>query len=125
MTYDPKKAMALAEAMSAAGYVAPGRKLVVLRDSVETRTAGGLIIPDTATKMTRRGVVLMRGLACELAVSQGDRCVLQVYEATETELSIGGAKFDVEIIDERDVLLTWPGGWRREVGAEVETQEGS
>ena len=110
MQFNARSPRELNEALLAKGFRCPNQHIAVLREEPETVTKSGLIIPDTATRLVRRGVIVLVGERVDNGVQAGDGCVLQVYEATLVELELGGTKATVEIIHQNDVLLTWPNG---------------
>lgn len=83
-------------------------RLVVRRSEPETKTPGGLIIPDAAKERPVEGVVLAvgpgraldSGATRPLAVKVGDRVLFAKYAGTETR--INGE--DLVLLQEDDVL---------------------
>ena len=85
-----------------------GDRVVVKRESSEGRTAGGIVLPDTAKEKPQRGKVvavgpgklLDNGKRGELSVSVGDQVIYGKYGGTEIE--INGE--EVKILREGDIL---------------------
>ena len=83
-------------------------RIVVRRIDAEEKTAGGIIIPDTAKEKPQRGKVLAvgpgklldSGKRGELSVAVGDEVIYGKYGGTDIEL--GGD--DVKILRESDIL---------------------
>ena len=83
-------------------------RIVVEPMEAEERTAGGIVLPDTAKEKPQRGTVvsvgpgklLDSGNRGELSVSVGDVVIYGKYSGTEIEV----AGKDVKILRETDVL---------------------
>ena len=85
-----------------------GDKVIVKRLEAEERTAGGIVLPDTAKEKPKRGIVLAIGNGRLL--DDGTRSAMQVKKDDEvlftsyagTEVKINGEEY--MIMDESDVL---------------------
>jgi chaperonin GroES len=85
-----------------------GEKVLVKRLEAESKTAGGIVLPDTAKEKPKRGTVLSvgdgrlldTGDRKPLQVRQGD-CVLFTSYAG-TEVKVDGE--EMIIMDEHDIL---------------------
>jgi len=85
-----------------------GDKVIVKRVEAEERTAGGIVLPDTAKEKPKRGVVQAVGNGRLL--DSGERSVMQIKKNDEvlftsyagTEIKVGGDEY--LIMDESDVL---------------------
>jgi len=83
-------------------------KIVVKRLEAEEKTAGGIVLPDTAKEKPQRGKVLAvgpgklldSGKRGELSVSVGDQVIYGKYGGTDIEL----AGDEVKILRESDIL---------------------
>jgi chaperonin GroES len=83
-------------------------RVVVEPSEAEERTAGGIVLPDTAKERPQRGTVvavgpgrlLDNGNRGELSVSVGDEVIYGKYGGTDIE--INGE--DVKILRESDIL---------------------
>jgi chaperonin GroES len=83
-------------------------RVVVKRLEEETRTAGGIIIPDTATEKPQRGEVIAVGNGARgddnelipLDVKPGDRVLFGKWSGTEVKLD----GEEVLIMKESDIL---------------------
>ena len=83
-------------------------RVVVEPMEAEERTAGGIVLPDTAKEKPQRGTVvsvgpgklLDSGERGKLSVSVGDEVIYGKYSGTEIE--VGGK--DVKILRESDIL---------------------
>src|SRR6266704_828519 len=83
-------------------------RIVVQPVEAEERTAGGIVLPDTAKEKPQRGKVLAvgpgklldNGKRGELSVSVGDQVIYGKYGGTDIELSGD----DVKILRESDIL---------------------
>jgi chaperonin GroES len=83
-------------------------RVVVEPLAAEERTAGGIVLPDTAKEKPQRGTVvavgpgklLDNGKRGELSVSVGDQVIYGKYGGTEIE--INGE--EVKILRESDIL---------------------
>lgn len=83
-------------------------QVLVLRLESETKTSGGIIIPDTAKEKPYEGKIVSvgpgrmdkNGKRIPLAVKEGDRILFQRYAGTEVKIS------DVEhlMMREDDIL---------------------
>ncbi|UTC75492.1 co-chaperone GroES [Treponema sp. OMZ 792] len=64
-----------------------GDRVLVKPDAVETKTAGGIIIPDTAQEKTQRGVVAAVGDDKEkIKVSVGQKVIHDKYAGTQIQI---------------------------------------
>lgn len=85
-----------------------GDKVIVKRVEAEERTAGGIVLPDTAKEKPKRGIVLAVGTGRLL--DDGTRHAMQVKKDDEvlftsyagTEVKINGEEYIV--MDESDIL---------------------
>ncbi|MFM7116450.1 MAG: co-chaperone GroES [Planctomycetota bacterium] len=85
-----------------------GDKIVVKRLESDERTAGGILLPDSAREKPQQGRVLAVGPGKLLAdgsrakpqVNEGDRIIFSKYSGTEIEVD----QRQVLIISESDVL---------------------
>ena len=85
-----------------------GDKVIVKRVEAEGKTAGGIVLPDTAKEKPKRGVVLAVGNGRLL--DDGSRSALQVKKNDEvlftsyagTEIKVDGEEY--MIMDESDIL---------------------
>jgi chaperonin GroES len=85
-----------------------GDRVVVRRDEGESRTAGGIVLPDTAKEKPQRGTVvsigpgklLDSGSRGKLSVAVGDVVIYGKYSGSDIEVS----GKDVKILRESDIL---------------------
>jgi chaperonin GroES len=85
-----------------------GDKVLVKRVEAESKTAGGIVLPDTAKEKPRRGVVqavgdgklLDDGKRHALQVSKGNEVLFSSYAGTE--IKVDGE--ELLILDEGDIL---------------------
>ncbi len=85
-----------------------GDKVIVKRVEAEEKTAGGIVLPDTAKEKPRRGQVLAvgngrlldDGTRSEMQVKKGDEVVFTSYAGTE--IKVDGE--ECMIVDESDIL---------------------
>lgn len=85
-----------------------GDKVLIKRVAAEERTAGGIVLPDTAKEKPKRGVVLAIGTGKLL--DDGTRSPMQVKKNDEvlftsyagTEIKVDGD--ELMIMDESDIL---------------------
>jgi chaperonin GroES len=83
-------------------------RVVVTPLEAETRTAGGIVLPDTAKEKPQRGTVvavgpgklLENGKRGELSVQVGDQVIYGKYGGTDIE--VGGE--EVKVLRESDIL---------------------
>ena len=83
-------------------------RVVIEPMEAEERTAGGIVLPDTAQEKPQRGTILSvgpgklldNGNRGELSVSVGDVVIYGKYSGTEIEVS----GKDVKILRETDIL---------------------
>jgi chaperonin GroES len=85
-----------------------GDKIVIKRLDAEARTAGGLVLPDSAKEKPQQGRVLSVGdgrqtgdgkrVACQ--VSEGDRVLFSTWAGSE--IKVDGE--DLLILKEEDIL---------------------
>ena len=83
-------------------------RVVVTPLEAESRTAGGIVLPDSAKEKPQRGTVLAvgpgklldSGKRGELSVTVGDQVIYGKYGGTDIE--VGGD--DVKILRESDIL---------------------
>lgn len=85
-----------------------GDKVIVKRVEAEDRTAGGIVLPDTAKEKPKRGVVLAvghgklleDGKRSDMQVKKDDEVLFTSYAGTEIKLD--GDEYLV--MDEGDIL---------------------
>lgn len=85
-----------------------GDKVLVKRLEAESKTAGGIVLPDSAKEKPKRGTVLSvgegrlleSGERKALQVKKGDRVLFTSYAGTEVKV---GAD-EMIIMDENDIL---------------------
>jgi chaperonin GroES len=85
-----------------------GDKVLVQRLEAENKTAGGIVLPDTAKEKPQRGTVisvgegklLEDGSRSQVQVKKGDKVLFTSYAGTEVK--IGGK--DYLIMDETDIM---------------------
>jgi chaperonin GroES len=83
-------------------------KVVVRRLEAEDRTAGGIVLPDTAKEKPRQGKVLSigdgrmleSGVRSRMQVREGDRIIFTTYSGTE--VSVDGET--LLVMSEDDIL---------------------
>lgn len=85
-----------------------GDKVIIKRLEAESKTAGGIVLPDSAKEKPKRGVVLAIGNGRLL--DDGTRSVMQLKKNDEvlfttysgTEIKVDGEEYT--IMDEGDIL---------------------
>jgi chaperonin GroES len=85
-----------------------GDKVIVKRVEAESKTKGGIVLPDTAKERPQRGKViavgegrrLESGELAKLTVKKGDEVVFTAYSGTEVK--VGGEEY--VIMSESDIL---------------------
>ena len=85
-----------------------GDKVIVRRVEAEEKTAGGIVLPDTAKEKPKRGIVLAvgngrlldDGTRSEMQVKKNDEVLFTSYAGTE--IKIDGEEY--MIMDETDIL---------------------
>ena len=85
-----------------------GDKVIVRRVEAEDKTAGGIVLPDSAKEKPKRGVVLAVGTGrllddgtrSDMQVKKNDEVLFTSYAGTEVK--IGGDEY--MIMDEGDIL---------------------
>lgn len=96
-------------------------RIVVRRVEAETRSFGGIVIPDSAAEKPRQGEVLAVGPGAvldngdtrALSVRTGDRVLFDKYAGTEVK--VDGE--ELLILRESDILAVVDGGSRVEEAA--------
>lgn len=94
--------------MSKVGIRPLGEKVLVKRLEAEDRTAGGIVLPDTAKEKPKRGTVMSvgdgklldTGERKSLQVRKGDQVLFTSYAGTEVKV----AGEEMIIMDESDIL---------------------
>ncbi len=85
-----------------------GDKVIVKRVEAEEKTAGGIVLPDTAKEKPKRGIILAvgsgrfldDGTRSEMQVKKDDEVLFTSYAGSE--IRIDGE--DYMIMDESDIL---------------------
>ncbi len=85
-----------------------GEKVLVQRLEAEEKTAGGIVLPDTAKEKPKRGTVLSvgdgrlldTGKRQPLQVKKGDQVLFTSYAGTEVKVE----GEEMIIMDENDIL---------------------
>jgi len=75
-------------------------RVLVRRVEAEEKTAGGIIIPDTAKEKPQEGEVIADGKVTPLDVKAGDKILFGKWSGTE--VIVGGE--DLIIMKESDIL---------------------
>ena len=85
-----------------------GDKVIVKRVEAESKTAGGIVLPDSAKEKPKRGIVLAigngrvldDGSRSKIALKKDDQVLFTSYAGTE--IKVDGEEY--LIMDESDVL---------------------
>jgi len=85
-----------------------GDKVLIKRVEAESKTAGGIVLPDSAKEKPKRGIVqalgdgrlLDSGERSKLQVAKGDEVLFSSYAGTE--IKVNGQ--ELLILDESDIL---------------------
>ncbi len=85
-----------------------GDKVLIKRMEAEERTAGGIVLPDTAKEKPKRGIVqavgdgklLDSGERSKLQVAKGNQVIFSSYAGTE--IKVDGDEY--LLIDESEIL---------------------
>ena len=85
-----------------------GDKVLIKRVEAESKTAGGIVLPDSAKEKPKRGIVqavgdgrlLENGQRSKLQVTKGDEVLFSSYAGTE--IKIDSEEF--LIVDESEIL---------------------
>lgn len=85
-----------------------GEKVIVKRLEAESRTSGGIVLPDSAKEKPKRGTILAvgdgklldTGNRKSLQVKKGDQVLFTSYAGTEVKVDGD----EVIIMDESDIL---------------------
>ncbi len=85
-----------------------GDKVIVKRVEAEEKTAGGIVLPDSAQEKPKRGIILAvgdgrlldDGTRSDMQVKKNDEVLFTSYAGTE--IKMGGE--DYMIMDENDIL---------------------
>lgn len=85
-----------------------GDKVIVQRVEAEEKTAGGIVLPDTAKEKPKRGIILAigngklldDGTRSEMQVKKNDEVLFTSYAGTD--IKVGGEEY--MIMDESDIL---------------------
>jgi chaperonin GroES len=83
-------------------------RVVVRKLEAEEKTAGGIVLPDTAKEKPQQGEVLAvgpgkfddKGTRCAMEVKAGDKVLFAKYSGTEVKIE--GVEY--LILSERDIL---------------------
>ena len=90
-----------------------GDRLIVELIEAEEKTAGGIILPETAKEKPQEGKVIAAGAGrwdeagkkrVAMDVKVGDRVIFAKYSGTEWKIREGGKEVKYLILGERDVL---------------------
>ena len=85
-----------------------GDKVIVKRVEAETKTSGGIVLPDSAKEKPKRGIILAvgngrlldDGSRSEMQLKKNDEVIFTSYAGTE--IKVDGD--ELMIMDESDVL---------------------
>ncbi len=85
-----------------------GDKVIVKRVEAETKTSGGIVLPDSAKEKPKRGIILAvgngrlldDGSRSEMQLKKNDEVIFTSYAGTE--IKVDGE--ELMIMDESDVL---------------------
>lgn len=99
----------------AKGMLKPlGDKIVVERVEADSKTSGGIVLPDSAKEKPQRGIVkaigagrlLDNGNRAEMQVAVGDQVFFTAYAGSEVRINDD----EFMIMSESDVLVILEGG---------------
>ena len=85
-----------------------GEKVLLKRLEAEERTAGGIVLPDTAKEKPQKGTILALGdgkllddgKRAKFQVAKGDKVLFSSFSGTE--IKVGGEEY--LLMDESDIL---------------------
>jgi len=85
-----------------------GDKVIVKRVEAESKTAGGIVLPDSAQEKPKRGIIMATGNGrllddgsrSEMQVKKNDEVLFTSYAGTE--IKVDGQEY--MIMDESDIL---------------------
>ena len=88
-----------------------GDRVVLKRAEAESKTAGGIVLPDTAKDKPQRGEIVAvgdgylkdNGKKVPLSVKEGDRVIFSSYAGEE--INVGDAEY--LLLRESDILATF------------------
>ncbi|HOJ65142.1 MAG TPA: co-chaperone GroES [Spirochaetota bacterium] len=63
-----------------------GERLLILIKTSEEKTAGGIVIPQTAQEKTQEGTVVAVGNSSNITVKVGDRVLYDKYAGTQLKI---------------------------------------
>jgi len=77
-------------------------KVVVSRIKAESKTSGGIVLPDSAKEKPQRGIV--KAVGCGRLLDNGNRAEMQIAKGNEVIFTPYGGS-EVKINDEEFVIL--------------------
>ena len=84
-----------------------GDRVLVAREKQVTQTKSGLYLPETSVVASSYGAIVMIGDKCVLPVQIGDSIYVPKYGGVLMEQPVGSETYVMEILDSRDIFLTW------------------
>ena len=82
-----------------------GERLLILIKTSEEKTAGGIVIPQTAQEKTQEGTVVAVGNSSNITVKVGDRVLYDKYAGTQ--LKIDGKDHLIVKMDDILAIIEW------------------
>lgn len=64
-----------------------GERLLILVKTSEEKTAGGIVIPQTAQEKTQEGTVVAIGSSENITVKVGDKIIYDKYAGTQLKIN--------------------------------------
>jgi chaperonin GroES len=116
-------AQELAAKIASRGGKLHGNRVAVAREKTETKTKGGLFIPESAQAENQYAAIIMIGdgpEVRELELEVGQRIYIQKFGGVDLKQKVGDKHFWLEVLHHLDIYITYP-----DDGAELQQTDAS
>lgn len=97
----------LREKMIASGLVLHGNRVGIAREASEKVSRGGIVLPDTSVTQSQFGVIIFKGLDCDLPAELYDTTYIPIYQTVTAQQKVGDENYVLHILDRKGVYVTW------------------
>ena len=109
----------LREKMIASGLVLHGNRVGIAREASVKVSRGGIVLPDSSVTQSQYGIIIMKGLDCDLPAELFDSTYIPIYQTATAQQKVGNENYVLHILDRKGVYVTW----KSKHGGDVEIEQ--